>query len=98
MPYAVPNPLPGYRELNPAELQLLATIKAAERDVADVWRDVADADDTEDGLGNDVYVDARWLAVARTHLQEGFSALVRSVTRPDDPFEPRVAHDGGDDA
>jgi hypothetical protein len=65
-----------YRDLVPAEKQLINEIKAAERNAAEFWRSLADWPT----------VDERWLGIARTHLQEGFSALVRSVARPEDPF------------
>lgn len=88
MPYAVPNPLEGYRELNPAELRLMNHVKNVERGVAELWREVVSADDTVNRHGDDqITIDYRWANVARTHLQEGFSALLRSVARPVDPFE-----------
>jgi hypothetical protein len=94
MTYAVPQPLDGYRRLNEVELALLDAIKKVERDViADLWRMVRDADTTDrehdpafDSHESGVYVDPRWLDVARLHLQEGISALVRSVARPADPY------------
>ena len=49
-----------------------------EESVADWWKKASDLVPE---------ADRRWMAVARTHFQEGFSALVRAVTRPRDPFE-----------
>lgn len=69
-------PVAGYRDLTQAEVDAINSVKAAEADIAELWKQLAD-----------VYqVDARWRAVARTHFEEGFSALVRSIARPDSPF------------
>jgi hypothetical protein len=46
-----------------------------EIEVGNLWRDVTVGD-----------IDKRWAAVAKTHFQEGFMALVRSVTKPEDVF------------
>jgi hypothetical protein len=86
VPYAVPNPLEGYRELNRAELRLIEHIKHVEKTIAELWRDVANADDTDPVDDGRIFIDARWAAIARTHLQEGVSALVRSVARPHDLY------------
>ena len=65
----------GYRQLSDDEVRVVNRIKALEREVGFAWQQVRE--DVND-------VDRRWLAVARTHFQEGFSALVRSVARPDE--------------
>lgn len=65
----------GYRDLEPEEVALINGIKQLEEQVAAAWHTVR-------GLG-----DKRWTAVARTHLQEGFSAMVRSIAMPHDPFD-----------
>lgn len=36
-----------------------------------------------DEMKLDVKFDQRWLSIARTHIEEGFSALVRCVERPE---------------
>lgn len=69
-----------YRDLSQPEIDKINEIKSHEEVIAGLYKDLmhtADADKT----------DKRWLNIARTHLQEGFSALVRSVARPDNPFE-----------
>lgn len=86
--YVVPTPLPGYRTLNDAEVRLIDLVKRTERDVAAVFRAVANADDTTDSAGGDeIRIDGHWLNRARAGLQDGFMALVRSVTRPEDLFD-----------
>jgi hypothetical protein len=67
----------GYRDLTDTELGYVNMIKGLEREVGEAWKQVR-----EDVGG----ADQRWLSVARTHLQEGFTALVRAVARPDETF------------
>lgn len=65
----------GYNPLSDATLLQVNTIKDMEIKVGELWRLVV-----AEGC------DKRWAAIGKTHLQEGFSALVRSVTRPDDVY------------
>lgn len=69
-------PVAGYRDLTQAEVDLINQVKDAERVLGELWRNVTAAD------GND----RRWSSVARTHFEEGCSALVRSIARPDSAF------------
>jgi hypothetical protein len=75
-----PNPtaqgVRGYRNLSDDDIQLINEIKQHEEDLAGVWGEIEAHPST----------DARWLAIARTRFQEGFSALVRSIAQPFDPF------------
>jgi hypothetical protein len=66
----------GYRELSEQELVMINEIKDGEAAVGELWRSVQSTD----------AVDQRWLAVAKTHFQEGFTALVRSIAQPEDVF------------
>lgn len=66
----------GYRDLNQAEIDGMNSIKAAEEDIAQLWKQV----------GKIEGVDPRALNIARTKLQEGFSWFVRAVAKPADPF------------
>ena len=66
----------GYRDLDQVEIDLINQIKAAEAELGELWRRVFSGDS----------VDKRWASVARTHFEEGFSALVRSVARPESRF------------
>lgn len=67
----------GYRDLTQEQTGLINAIKAKEEEVAALW-----------GLvDRDGFTDPRWLAVARTDFQTAFSALVRSIAQPYDPFE-----------
>lgn len=67
----------GYRDLDPEEVALINAIKSTEENVALMWT----------AVGENPQADRRWMAVARIHFQEGFSALVRSIGKPYDPFE-----------
>lgn len=70
------QPISGYRKLGDSDVDLINRIKAAERQLGELWREVA--------LANGV--DRRWLALGKTHLQEGFMAFVRAVAKPEDVF------------
>lgn len=62
----------GYRELSETDVDTMNQIKDLEILVGQLWRKI-------DG-------DPRWRAIAKTHFQEGFTAFVRSVARPEDVF------------
>lgn len=66
----------GHRSLSGVDVSRVNGIKDAELTVADLWRYINALPDC----------DQRWCAIAKTHFQEGFSALVRAITVPDDPF------------
>jgi len=69
-------PVKGYRDLTRAEVDLINEVKTAEAALGELWRKVVATDDN----------DRRWSAVARTHFEEGCSALVRSIARPESAF------------
>lgn len=66
----------GYRALTDQDITTINSIKDAEIWVGELWREVTQG----------TACDARWAAIARTHLEEGFSALVRSIAQPEDRF------------
>ncbi len=63
----------GYRDLSQTEINQMNAIK----DIANKVGAIIDA------LEDDPNVDKRWLAIAKTDLQKGFMAAVRSVAKPD---------------
>lgn len=63
----------GYRELTPAEVECINQIKAKAEEVRVL---------VEDAL-SDPATDKRWASIGKTHLQEGFMALVRSIAQPE---------------
>lgn len=66
----------GYRDLSQDEIDQMNAVKAAEAALGETWRQVMDLPE----------VDKRWAAVARTHFEEGFMALVRSIAKPEPRF------------
>lgn len=71
----------GYRDLTQAEIDLLNKIKAKAEEVGDLLKEIPYGNpgggDAPEGCA-----DPRWFAIARTHLQEGFMALSRSIAKP----------------
>lgn len=68
----------GYRDLSAGEIQAINGIKGFEAELGNLWKQVV----AEHG-GN---VDMRWMSIAKTHFEEGFSAFVRAVARPVERF------------
>jgi len=65
----------GYRELSQHEIDLMNEVKAKATEVGMMI----------DNLRTDLSLDRpdpRWMAIAHTHLQEGFMALVRAIAKP----------------
>jgi hypothetical protein len=63
----------GYRELNEQEIFRMNEVKEAGLALGSL---VAAMEALPD-------VDKRWLAIGRTHLQEGLMALTRAVAKPE---------------
>jgi hypothetical protein len=68
----------GYRELSQAEIDLMNHIKAIASGVGELVDEVTDFNDYDDVP----HPDMRWVSIAKTHLQQGFMALTRSVAQP----------------
>ena len=64
----------GYRDLSAAEIADINDTKALAEKVGDLCKEFEQERPA---------VDKRWLAIARTDLQKGFMALVRSIARPE---------------
>ena len=62
----------GHRDLSREEVDLMNMVKGLACTVGAELEIVNQAPDT----------DKRWVAIARTHLQEGFMALTRSIAKP----------------
>lgn len=62
----------GYRELSPEEIELINVIKEIADVVGNLVNDAMEDPDT----------DKRWVSIAKTDLQTGFMALVRSIAKP----------------
>jgi len=66
------SPITGYRDLTASEVELVNKLKELAQVVGVAVEEVATMPNT----------DKRWAAIARTDLQTGFMALIRSVTQP----------------
>lgn len=69
----------GYRDLDLGTINLVNLVKDNETVTALLWKRIRGAGEFEP--------DPRWLAIARTHFEEGHSALVRALTKPVSPFD-----------
>lgn len=69
----------GYHTLTDEQIARVNDLKNVETDIAAEWRALAEQ--------SQIPIDRRWMAIAKWQLQEGFSAMVRAITQPDDPFE-----------
>lgn len=71
----------GYRELTQAEIDTLNRIKQAAVDIGELLKGISygapGGGEAPEGIA-----DARWYMIARTHFQEGFMALSRSIAKP----------------
>jgi len=71
----------GYRDLSQKEIDLMNKIKATGEQVSELLKEISYGNpgggETPEGVA-----DARWYAIAKTHLQEGFMALTRSIAKP----------------
>lgn len=66
-------PVPGYRPQSEAAVRLVTAFKQDEEILLR----------TLDRMKDSPAYDARWLSVARTHIEQGFMALNRAVFRPE---------------
>ena len=63
----------GYRELTQAEIDLMNEVKAKGVELGELV----------DKLMNTDGLDKRWIAIGKTHLQQGCMALVRGIAQPE---------------
>ena len=63
----------GYRELNQAEIDLMNKIKTQGITIGGMVEFLENSSDA----------DPRWVAIGKTHLQQGLMALTRAVAKPD---------------
>lgn len=74
------QPITGYRSLSVKELALVNKLKAKAEEVRELLDTISWS--TQGGPQGDCIADGRWYHIGRTHLQEGFMAIVRSITKP----------------
>jgi hypothetical protein len=66
----------GYRELSEDDVADMNRVKDMEKQVGELWRELSQFED----------IDKRSMALAKTHLQEGFMFFVRAIAKPEDVF------------
>lgn len=89
----------GYRDLSQQEIDLINKIKICEAQVLELLPEIGQhlrlqrhgCSYEEDTRIIDAGPD-RWLSVGRTHIEQGFMALVRAVAQP---MPPRLEKDHG---
>lgn len=69
----VPLPIPGYTYQSDAKVGLVSKNKLIEEQLLRLI----------DILRKDKDIDGRWLSIARTHFEQGFMALNRSIFKPE---------------
>lgn len=62
----------GYRDLSAEEIALMNDVKQAGEDVGALIATLKQMPE----------LDQRWVAIAQTHLQQGFMAAVRAIAQP----------------
>ena len=67
-----PPPIKGYQPISDERLSLVNENKVAEANLLAML----------DQMSSRVDLDTRWLNIARTHIEQGFMALNRSILRP----------------
>lgn len=83
----LPQPIRGYRDLSTEDLEIIDQIKQLEQQVGALWKKVGIRFSQSSELESIDYMQAsRWMSIAKTHMQEGFSAFVRAVARPEEVF------------
>ncbi len=63
----------GYRDLSQEEIDLMNKVKAKGEELGELVEKLMETD----GL------DKRWIAIGKTHLQQGCMALVRGIAQPE---------------
>jgi len=76
------EPIKGYRVLSEKEVSMINRIKAHAEETRVLLEEVKEVHN-DNILNDDFAIDHRWHAIAKTGLQTGFMALVRSVARPE---------------
>lgn len=67
----------GYRDLSQEEIDLMNQIKTKEKELGELFKKMTAMPDT----------DKRSAALGRTNMEQGFMWLVRSVAKPESPWE-----------
>ena len=63
----------GYRDLSQEEIDLMNKVKAKGEELGELVEKLMETDG----------VDKHWIAIGKTHLQQGCMALVRGIAQPE---------------
>lgn len=72
----------GYRDLTQQEIDAMNEIKAVGVQVGELCEKLASLAAKPGQPITPGQLDGRWVAIGKTHLQEGFMALTRAVAQP----------------
>lgn len=73
----------GYRELSQEEIDVMNSIKEAGASLGVLVESLEKLDEKLGSVDGEVLLDKRWLALGKTHLQQGLMCLTRAVAKPD---------------
>lgn len=74
----------GYRDLSQEEVDLMNLIKQKGSELEELCVMLSARAQLDGDLNSPEYRDApRWVAVGKTHIQQGLMAWIRSVARPE---------------
>ncbi len=74
----------GYRQLTQIEIDMLNLIKEKGEELEQLLAQVEEYTVTEnEAFGSPDAEPRRWIAIGKTHLQQGLMALTRSIARPE---------------
>lgn len=68
----------GYKDLSQKEIDHINLIKTAEEELGKLWGNTFD--------NESLFPNGRWMNIARTHFEEGFSAFIRAIAKPEERF------------
>ncbi len=75
------NKIAGYRTLSEDEVNAVNYVKESVGGI--LTKMFSDLDAVSDNEATDMALDRRWVAVARTHFQQGLMAYTRAITKPE---------------
>jgi hypothetical protein len=70
----------GYRKLSEVEISEINELKEIETDILGKINYMGTCGHLDKRFEN---IDKRWLAIGKTHIEEGFMAIVRSIAKPE---------------
>lgn len=71
----------GYRTLSEDEVNAVNYVKESVGGI--LTKMFSDLDDVSRSENTEMALDLRWVAIARTHFQQGLMAYVRAITKPE---------------